>query len=193
MANSHYFHVPVSDAVARQRVVVFLTHDGFRQISDIDGQLRFERGSIVETLVNFDPTRWACHVSVLVKPETNSVEIVVKMGISVDPFERRFAQELLTEELSRLEKAIVENQIINFDVSDLKKRISSHVFRIVGLFVSFFLPAVLGFIAGTLSYSKMNLPILPSSLTGAGVFITLTALCLLIWGRLKRHQTLISK
>ena len=142
----HNFTSPISEILARQRAVAFFTQAGYRQLPDFDGYLNFKRGSILGTLFNFNPTQWACTANVSVKSKSSLSEINVETKIINDPFEKRFAVELLIGEFIRLEVAITSNELKTFDVNDLKKRISSHVYRIVGLFVGLLILIVLGII-----------------------------------------------
>jgi hypothetical protein len=181
------FYAPISDTVARQRAVNFLIQSGYRQLPDSSGSLHFRRGSVIGTLANFDPTRWVCSVNVLVTWEGSSSKIDVESKIANDPFEKRFAKELLTSELSRLETAITTDEFSILDVGDLKKRISSHVYHVVRLFASFIVPLVFGIIAGIFAFTNLNISPLRASTIGAGVFLILLVICLMVWHRQKKH------
>jgi hypothetical protein len=181
------FYAPISETIARQRAVAFLTQAGYRQLPDFSGYLHFKRGSIIGTLSNFNPTRWACAANVRITSEASSSEINVKTKITNDPFEKRFAEELLTAEFSRLEAAVTTNEFNTFDVGDLKRRIASYVYRVVGLFAGFLISVVLGIIAGMLALTTLNISPLTASAIGTGVFLILVAICLVAWGRQKKH------
>ena len=187
MKKTRTFYAPISESIARQRAVAFLTQAGYRQLPDFSGYLHFRRGSIIGTLSNFDPTKWACVANVRVTWEASLSEINVETKITNDPFEKRFAEELLTAEFSRLEAAVTTNEFSTFDVGDLRKRISSHFYRVGGLFASFIIPAVLGIIAGTFALSILNISPSAGWAIAAGVFLILVAICLVAWGRQKKH------
>jgi len=183
------FYAPISDTVARQHAVTFLIQSGYQQLPHSSEPLHFTRGSAIGTLANFDPTRWVSSVNVLVTREGSSTKIDVESYIANDLFEKRFAKELLTAELSRLETAITTNEFSILDVGDLKKRISSYVYHVVGLFASFIVPLVFGIIAGTFAFTKLNISPLSASTIGAGVFLILTVTCLMVLRRQKRQRT----
>ena len=142
----HNFNSPVSEIIARQRTITFFTQAGYRQLPETSGYIHFKRGSIFGTISSFNPTHWACTANVSVKSKADMSEIKVETQITNDPFEKRFAEELLTDEFIRLEAAIATNEFNTFDVSDLKKRIASHVYRVVGLFAGLIILVVLGII-----------------------------------------------
>jgi len=181
------FSGSISEIAARQRVVDFLTQEGYTQLPDSGGLLHFHRGSIIGTLFNFNPTRWACTVNVRVASEASLSAIDVESIITNDPFEKRFAEELLTAESSRLERAITANEFNTFDVSDLRKRIASHVYRVVGLFACFIISAILGIAARMFALATFNISPLAAFITGAGVFLVLVAICLVVRRRQDRH------
>jgi hypothetical protein len=175
------FYAPISETAARERVVAFLTQAGYSQLPDFGGHLHFKRGSIIGTLSNFNPTRWACAVDVRVtSEETSSSEINVETEIINDPFEKRFAEELLTAEFSRLEAAVTTNEFNILDVSDLRKRIASHVYRVVGLFAGFVISIVLGTFAGMFALTELNISPLAASAIGIGVFSILVVIALVV-------------
>jgi hypothetical protein len=178
MKISRSFYAPITEAIARERAVTFLFQAGYRQLPDFNGYLRFKRGSILGALSNFNPTRWACAASVRVTSEAGLSKVNVETKITSDPFEKRFAAELLTAELNRLEAAVATNEFNIFHVGDLRKRIASHVYRVVGLFAGILISAVLGIFAGIFALAKFNLSPLAASAIGAGVFSILVALCL---------------
>jgi hypothetical protein len=178
MKISRSFYAPIPETIARQRAVSFITQAGYRQLPDFSGYLRFKRGSILGTLSNFNPTRWACAANVRVTSEAGLSKVNVETKITNDPFEKRFAVELLTAELSRLEVAVTTNEFNTFDVGDLRKRIASNVYRIVGLFAGIIISAVLGIFAGIFALATLNVSPLAASAIGAGVFSILVALCL---------------
>jgi hypothetical protein len=181
------FYAPISEASARQSAIVFFTQAGYRQLTDYCGYLRFKRGSIIGTLSNFSPTRWACIVKVRVTSRCSSSEINVVAQIINDPFEKRFASELLTAEFNQLDTAITTNEFNTFDVADLRRRISAYVYRVVRLFAGFIISVVLGIIAGMFALDTLTISPAPASAIGAGVFIILVAICLLVWLRKKKH------
>ena len=181
------FYAPISETIARQRAVAFFTQSGYRQLPDSGGYLHFKRGSIIGTLSNFNPTRWTCAANVRVTSEASLSEINMETKITNDPFEKCFAEELLTAEFSRLEAAVTTNEFNTLDVGDLRKKIASYVYRIVGLFAGFLISVVLGIIAGLFALTTLNISTLATSAIGAGVFLILTAICLVAWGRQKKH------
>ena len=181
------FYAPISETIVRERIVAFLTQAGYRQLTDFSSYLHFKRGSIIGTLSNFNPKSWACVVNVRLTSGTGSSEINVETKITADPFEKRFAEELLTTELSRLEAAVTNDEFNTFDVGDLRRRIAAHVYHIVGLFAGFIISVFLGFIAGTFTLTTLNISPLSASAIGAGVFVILAAICLVVWGRQKKH------
>ena len=138
--------LPISETIARQRTITFFTQAGYRQLPELSGDIYFKRGSIFGTISNFNPTHWACTAKVSVKSENSLSEINVETKITNDPFEKRFAEELLTDEFIQLKAAIATNEFNILDVSDLKKRIASHVYRVVGLFAGLIILVVLGII-----------------------------------------------
>ena len=181
------FYAPISETIARQRAVAFLTQAGYRQLPDFSGYLHFKRGSIIGTLSNFNPTQWACAANVRVTSEASLSEINVETKITNDPFEKRFAEELLAAEFSRLEAAVTTNEFNTFDIGNLRKRIASYVYRIMGLFAGFIISMVLGIIAGIFALATLNIPPLAASAIGAGVLLILVAICLVAWGRQKKR------
>jgi hypothetical protein len=188
MKITHSFYAPISETIACQRATAFLTQSGYIQLPDSRGYLHFKRGSIIGTLSNFNPTRWACAVDVRVTSESSMSEINVETKITNDPVEKRFADELLTAELSRLEAAVTTNEFNTFDASDLRKRIASFVYRVVGLFAGFIISVVLGIIASMFALTKLNVSLLAASAIGAGLFLILVAICLVAWVRQKNNR-----
>jgi len=183
----HSFNAPISETIARQRAVDFFVQVGYKQLPDSDGCLHFKRGSIIGTLSNFNPKSWACVVNVRLTSGTGSSEINVETKITADPFEKHFAEELLTTEFDRLEAAVTTDEFNTFDVGDLRRRIAAHVYHIVGLFAGFIITVFLGFIAGTFTLTTLNISPLSVSAIGAGIFVILAAICLVVWGRHKKH------
>ena len=125
-------------------------------------------------------------MNVQVTSDTGMSKINVENQITNDPFEKRFAEQLLTAEFILLEAAVSKNELSVFDVGDLRKRIASHVYRIVGLFAGFLLSLVLGIITGISTLIKLSISSLAASLAGAGVFLALVAICLVAWRRQKK-------
>jgi hypothetical protein len=140
------FHSPVSETIARQRALTFFTQAGYRQLPDCESCLKFKRGSVFGTISNFNPTQWACTANISIKSKANLSEINVETTITTDPLEKRFAVELMNEEFIRLEAAITTNEFNTFDIRYLKKRIASHVYRVVGLFAGLIILLVIGII-----------------------------------------------
>ncbi len=178
---------PLPDAVASQRASAFLLQAGYRQLPRSGRTLGFRRGSVFGTLANFDPRRWSCEVTVGVVDEGTQCRLDVKAVIASDPFEKRFAEELMVAELSMLETAVNMNQFGAFDASALKKRIAFHVYRVVGLVASVVMPAVLGVIAATFALSRLEVTPAAGVGIGSGTFIVLAAICLALWARLGRR------
>jgi hypothetical protein len=181
------FYATIPETIARQRAVSFLTQAGYRQIPDSGSYLHFKRGSIIGTLSNFNPIRWACMVNIRITSEANLSEINVETEITNDPIEKRFAEELLTAEFSRLEVAVTTNEFNTFDVSDLRKRIASFVYRVVGLFAGFIISIVLGIIAGMLAFTRLNVSLFSALAIGVGLFLIWTAICLVVWVKQKKQ------
>jgi hypothetical protein len=181
------FCAPIAETIARQRAVAFLTQAGYRQLPDSNCCLRFKRGSIIGTLSHFNPTRWACTVDVRVTSQAGQSAINVETKITNDPFEKRFAEELLTAEFNLLEAAVTTDEFSTLNIADLRRRIAAYVYRVVGLFAGFIISVVLGVIAGMLALTKLNISPLSASAIGIGVFVILVAICLIVWGRQRKH------
>ena len=180
------FQTTVSESVAIQRAAAFLVRAGYRQHSSSQTRLRFRRGSLLGTLTSFDPTRWSCEVSVSADAQPSSCSVEVMADIATDPSEKRFAAELISSEFNRLEAAVANTEVSAFDLSGLKRKIASHVYRVVGLFASLIGPAVLAVLAYALAIDK-------TSTTGAwaialATFLVAMAICLLLWQRLTRRR-----
>ena len=178
---------PLSNAVAAQRAAAFLVEAGYRQSTNSDGILRFRRGSLVGTIANFDPRRWSCEVTVRIVDEGTSCRLDVKAGISSDPFEKRFAEELVVAELRGLQAAVVKNEVSAFDAGGLKQRVASHVYRVVGPVAGIFMAAVLGVVAAALAFTRPGFTPAASLGIGCGAFIVLSAICLGLWARLGKR------
>jgi len=93
----------------------------------------------------------------------------------------------LTTEFDRLETAVTTNEFNTFDVADLRRRIAAYVYRVVGLFAGFIISIVLGIIAGMFALTTLNIFPLSSLAIGIGVCVILVAICLVVWGRQKKH------
>jgi len=186
MIKSTIFTAPVSDDIARQRLIAFLTQHGYRQLPDRGGHLRFKRGSVVGTLVNFDPTRWASLAIVVVKSAGSISQLDAEVSITADPFERSFAQELLDTELDLLKVAVTTNEFDTLDVGELKGRIRSYVFRVVVLFGAFFVSALFGAAAGVFSLTTLGLSAPTAGCVGAAAFVIPSAIVLVMWRRHKK-------
>lgn len=170
------FTTTIPAATTRERIAAFFVQAGYKQLPGTDGGLYFKRGSTWGTLSSFNPTKWACAVTINIKSEGTSSQIDTTAEISTDPTEKRFAEELLTEEFGLLEAAITTNVFNIFDVSDLKKRITGHVSRIVLVSAALMISAVIGVIAGAFASFSLNIPILGSAAIGAGFLIITGAL-----------------
>ena len=177
----HSFSAPISENIARQRIVAFFNKAGYRQLPDSSGYLHFKRGSIIGTLSNFNPTRWLCIVKVSITSEASSSEINVEAKITNDPTEKRFAEELLTAEFKCLEGAVSINEFNTFDTCYLRKRIAAYVYRVVGLYTGLIISAVFGIIAGTFAITTNHISPLAALVIGAGVFLILVVICLVAW------------
>ena len=180
------FPAPVSETVVSERAVTCLTQAGYNKQPDSSGDLHFRRGYIIGALANFNPQKWACDVYIRIKSEESSSEIKVEAEIFTDPTEKRFGEELLTAELSLLEAAVTLNEFKTYDVSALKKRITAHVYRTVGIFASFIFSIILVIAAGLFAYTRLDISILVASVIGAGVLLLLTAIFLVLWGKQKK-------
>lgn len=181
------FNVPVPETDVRQRAAAFFTQAGYRQIPDSGGSLHFMRGSTQGTLTSFDPTRWACIVNVGIQSEGTSSVIKVEVGISSDPTEKHFAEELLTAEFNLLGIAVTKNEFKTFDITNLKKRVNTHVSRVAGIFSSFLITLILAVVAGLFASIDLSLSIVTASATGAGVLLIFGGLLLAFWGRRKKN------
>jgi hypothetical protein len=181
------FEAPITEAFARERIITFFTRAGYRQLPDSGGGLHFKRGSIIGTFSNFNPTKWACSANIGIKSETTSSQISLEYEISTDPTEKDFGEELLTAELSRLEDAVTTNEFNIFDVSDLKKRITSRVFHVVIIFAALILAVIIGIVAGFFASINLNIPTLGSAAIGTGIFLILAAVSLIILRRQKQR------
>ena len=188
MARSILAPTPVD--VTRQRAAAYFTLAGYRQRPDSDGCIRFTRGSIAGSATNFDPTRWGCVVNFRVIPDGNTSRVDLEVTIAADPFERRFAKELLAAEFSGVEAAIAGKAFTAVDTGDLRRRVASHVYRVVGLFAGVMFPAILGVLAGAFVLNRLSAA-LPAVLgVGGGVFVIFAAICLAVWYWRTKHQAL---
>ena len=181
------FNAPISEPAARERIVAFLTLAGYRQFSISDDDLHFKRGSIIGTISSFNPTRWASSVKIRVTFDAGMSKIDVEIDITHDPLEKRFAEELSAAEFNLLEAAVTTNEIKVLDVSNLRKNIASHVYRIVGLFAGFMLSIILGIIIGMFTFTRFNISAFAASAIGAGVLLAVAAICLIVWKRQKKN------
>jgi hypothetical protein len=180
------FSATVSETIVRERAIIFLTQAGYGQRPDSSGYLYFKRGSNIGTLSNFNPQHWACELHLRIKPEGSLSEINVEGEISTDPTEKHFAEELLTAEFSLLEAAITTNEFKTFDISELKKKIKSHVYRIVGIFTSFMFSIILGIVVGLFTSIDLDISILGASVIGAGVLLLMFTIFLVLWRKQKK-------
>ena len=180
------FSTIISETIIRERAITFLTQAGYKQKSDSNGYLHLRRGSNIGVLFNFNPQKWTCDVSVRIKSEGNSSEINVAAEISSDPTEKRFAEELITAEISLLEAAVTLNEFKTYDVSALKRRIASHFYRIVGIFAPFMFSVILGIVAALFVYVKFNISLTGAAAIGAGILILMAAIFLVLWGKQKK-------
>ncbi len=181
------FQAAVTAPVAIQRAAAFLVKAGYRQHSSSRTGLLFRRGSLFGTLTSFDPTRWSCDVTVSAEPRADSCSVEMMADIPTDPSEKRFAEELISAELGSLEAAVAGHEVADFDVAGLKKRVSFHVYRVVGMFASLIVPAILGALAFALATG--NAGEAGSWAIALGTFIVAAAGCLLLWQRLTRRRT----
>jgi hypothetical protein len=181
------FNAPISEATACERIVAFLTKAGFKRLPDANGRLHFKRGSIIGTLSSFNPTKWASSINILVTFGAGMSKIHVVTQITHDPLEKRFAEELSAAEFNLLETTVTTSEIKAFDVSNLRKNIASHVYRIVGLFAGFMLSIILGIIIGMFTFTRFNVSTFAASAIGAGVFLAVTTICLIVWNRQKKN------
>ena len=181
------FPAPIAEAIVCERIVAFFTQFGYRQLADFSGCLHFQRGSIMGTLSSFNPIRWASSVNVRVTSDTGTSTINVEIQITHDPFEKRFAEEMLTAEFAALKAAVITNEFNIFDVSDLRKRIAAYVYRVVGLFAGYMLSLVLGILTGMFIFTQFNISSLAASVIGAGIFLVLITICLIVWRRQKKN------
>ena len=180
------FATPITETTARERIAAFFVQAGYKQLPGTDGGLYFKRGSTWGTLSSFNPTKWACAVTINIKSEGTSSQIDTTAEISTDPTEKRFAEELLTEELGLLEAAVTTNVFNIFDVSDLKKRITGHVSRIVLVSAALMISAVIGVIAGAFASFSLNIHLIGSTAIGIGFLIITGALFAVILRRQKK-------
>ena len=181
------FNAPVTETIARERIINFFTRSGYKQLPDSGDGLHFKRGSIVGTLTSFNPAQWACTANISIKSADTSSRISVSYEISSDPTEKDFAEELLTAEFIRLETAVTTNEFTIFDVRDLKKRITSRVFYVVAIFAALMFSVIIGGIAGVFAAIVLKISLWGSSAIGAGFLIVLAALFLIILRRQKKQ------
>jgi len=179
------FSAQIPESAARECAVTFLTQAGYKRQFDSGNYLRFRRGSTIGVLINFNPRRWQCEVNIHIMPNERSSEIHVEAEISTDPTEKRFAEELLTAEFSSLEAAIITNEFKTFDISELKKKIKSHVYRIGGIFTSFMFFIILGIVVGLFASIDLDISILGASVFGAGVLLLMFTIFMVLWRRQK--------
>ncbi len=177
------FAAQVSQTVGRERIESFMTRAGYRRLPASEDCLRFRRGSIFGTLTNFDPTRWACAMTVRLTAKASAADISAEARIASDPFEKQFAEELLTTELSRLEAAVTAREPGSLDLDGLRRRVRSHFYRVVGLFASLIFHAILGVLARTMAAAMLSISQVAAWMIGAGVFLALTGACLVVWSR----------
>jgi hypothetical protein len=187
------FNVPIIETIARERIITFFTRAGYRQLPDAGDGLHFRRGSVAGTLTSFNPTQWACTVNISVKSADTSSQISVEYEISTDPTEKDFAEELLTTELIHLKSIVTTNEFTIFDVRDLKKRITSHVFYVVAIFAALMFSVIVGVAASAFAAIILKISIWGSSAIGAGFLIVTAILFLIILRRQKKQRTDKSK
>ena len=180
------FFAPISEVIVRERFVTFLTEADYRQMPDSKSYLHFKRGSNVGAISSFNPRKWAAEVYIRIKSEGNSSEIYVKVKMSSDPTEKRFAEELLTAEFDLLEAAVTLGEFKTYDVSALKKKIAAHFYRVVGIFASFIFSVILGVVAGLFIYVNFNFSEFAASATGAGILLLMAAIFLILWRKQKK-------
>ncbi len=186
MKLKHVVNTPVTEIMARQRVIDFFTRNGYKQQPDsADGILHFQRGSMWGTLTSFDPKRWACILNLIIKQEAASSSINIAAEISTDPTEKRFAAGLLTAEFDLLAVAVTKNEYTAFDTGELKKRVSQHVARYVTLCAAVMISLFFGGIAGIFAAINLNIAVWGSAAIGAGFMIVTGALFRLILRRPK--------
>jgi hypothetical protein len=178
---------PISEATARERIVSFFTLAGYRQSASSDSALHFKRGSFIGTLSSFNPTKWASSVNIRITFDVGISKIDVVTQITHDPLEKRFAEELSAAEFGLLEAAVTTNEIKAFAVSNLRKNIASHVYRIVGLFAGFMLSLILGIVTGKFTFTRFNVSAFAASAIGAGVFLAVAVFCLIVWKSQKNN------
>jgi hypothetical protein len=126
-------------------------------------------------------------VTARIVDEGASSRLDVKAEIASDPFEKRFAEELVVAELDMLEVAVSKNEFGAFDAGGLKKRVASHVYRVVGPVAGIFMAAVLGVIAATFAFSRPRVTPAASLGIGFGAFAVLASVCLALWARLGKR------
>ena len=180
------FSAPLSETMVRERAITFLAQAGYRQLPDSDNYLRFRRGSTIGALINFNPRRWQSEINIRLKSEGSSSKINMEAEISTDPTEKRFAEELVTAEFSLLEAAVTLNDFNTYDVSTLKKKIASHVYRTAGIFASLMFSAILGIVCGLFAYIKLNMSMFGAAAIGAGILLLIAAIFLVLWGKQKK-------
>ena len=180
------FAAPITETTARERIAAFFVQAGYKQQSDADGGLHFKRGSAWGTRSSFNPTKWACTVTINIKSEGASSQINTSAEISSDPTEKHFANELLTQEFGLLETAVTTNEFNTLDVSDLKKRVAGYVSRIVLVSGALIISAVIGAIAGAFASLSLEIPLIGSMAIGIGFLIITGALFAVILRRLKK-------
>ncbi len=181
------FSLEVQDEIALQRGATFLLRSGYRQVQRSPGGATFRRGSLLGTLTSFDPRHWSCDLRISTRGATGSGELKAEAEITSDPSERRYGEELITAEFNLLEAALTADHEVNsFDVTDLKRRISLHVYRIVGLCASIAVPAVLAVFVFTLAMGRLNAT--TAWAVSAATFCLAAAICLVVWRKLTRPE-----
>ena len=178
------FSAPVPEATAIERVTSFLTQSGYRQLPVSNNVLQFKRGSMFGTISSFDPRRWACTANFRVIPEDKASHISAEIEIATDPTEKRFAEELLNAEFTRLVAAVTKNEFNAYDISALKTGVSSHVNRLVMIFAGSMLSVILSIVIGQYCSKILDISILGSSLIGFGVLLISALIFQILFGRL---------
>jgi hypothetical protein len=112
-------------------------------------------------------------------------KIYLTADITTDPTEKLFGAELLKAELDLLESAVVRNEFKIFDATNLKKRVSSQVKRVVGIFGSALLSVIFGIIFGKAISTTTSIGTAASVGIGAAITLISAALFMVL---LRRRQ-----
>jgi hypothetical protein len=185
MKITRFVTAPIPEADARQRIILYLAQAGYEQLPAAGGLLAFRRGSMIGSYALFNPLKWACTFKISLNSEQEMTKIYLTADITTDPTEKLFGAELLKAELDLLESAVVRNEFKIFDATNLKKRVSSQVKRVVGIFGSALLSVIFGIIFGKAISTTTSIGTAASVGIGAAITLISAALFMVL---LRRRQ-----